>query len=189
VWSAKLVAKTETHQIWPICLAARRGLLHPAFAWSGFSSAFVSIAVGQKLQVDLGTVDALLASIVGICLLYIYSAAIGFAAGRWGLNFQLMVGEVFARAGAILCTLTFAGFVAGRLGFHVALTTGSRLDTHSFTSRADGDAPGYAVRMRGRVRLVRERLRRFCVAFFDTVPWPQSPRDPRRSDLYSARWS
>jgi cytosine permease len=116
------VAKTETHQIWPIPLAARRGLLHPAFAWSGFSSAFVSIVVGQKLQMDLGTVDALLASIIGSWLLFIYSGAIGFAGGRWGLNFQLMLAAVFGRAGAILPSLMFAGLVAGWFGFHVVLT-------------------------------------------------------------------
>lgn len=117
------MSKAEKDEIWPIPLTARRGLLHPAFAWSGFSSAFASIVIGEQLQGGLGTIDALLASIIGSWLLFIYSAAIGFAAGRWGLNSQLMLTAVFGRAGAILPGVLLAGLVAGWFGFHVALTT------------------------------------------------------------------
>ena len=117
------MSNPEKEEIWPIPLASRRGLLYPAFAWSGFSSAFASIVVGKQLQVGLGTVDALLASVIGSWLLFIYSAVIGFAAGRWGLNFQLMLTAVFGKTGAILPGVLLAGLVAGWFGFHVALTT------------------------------------------------------------------
>lgn len=117
------MSNPEASEIWPIPLSARRGLLHPAFAWSGFSSAFASIVIGGQLQSGLGTSDALLASIIGSWLLFIYSAAIGFAAGRWGLNFQLTLTAVFGRAGAILPGVLLAGLVAGWFGFHISLTT------------------------------------------------------------------
>lgn len=108
--------------IWPVPLSARRGLVHPAFAWSGFTSAFASILIGARLQAELGTLDALLASVLGCWLLFIYSAAIGFAAGRWGLTSQLMLAAVFGRAGAIIPGALLALLVAGWFGFHVVLT-------------------------------------------------------------------
>lgn len=116
------VTRIEGDDIWPIPLAARRGLLHPAFAWSGFSSAFASIVFGHRLQMELGTPDALLACVLGSWLLFIYSAAIGYAGGRWGLNSQLMLQAVFGRVGAILPGVVLAGLVAGWFGFHVSLT-------------------------------------------------------------------
>lgn len=106
----------------PIPLSRRRGLLYPAFAWSGFTSAFASIIVGQRLQSGLGTPDALLAVILGSWLLFVYSAAIGFAAGRWGLNSQLTLEAVFGRAGAVLPGLLLAFLVTGWYAFHVILT-------------------------------------------------------------------
>lgn len=117
------MSKPETSEISPIPLSHRRGLLHPAFAWSGFSSAFASIVIGGQLQAGLGTSDALLASVIGSWLLFIYSAAIGFAAGRWGLNFQLTLTAVFGRAGALLPGVLLAGLVAGWFGYHIGLTT------------------------------------------------------------------
>ncbi|HWJ73954.1 MAG TPA: cytosine permease [Kaistia sp.] len=117
------VVRDGVDTIWPIPLSARRGLIHPAFAWSGFTSAFASIVIGARLQGDLGTLDAVLAAILGCWLLFIYSAAIGFAAGRWGLNSQLMLSAVFGRAGAILPGVLLAGLVAGWFGFHIMLTT------------------------------------------------------------------
>lgn len=106
----------------PIPLSRRRGLLYPAFAWSGFTSAFASIIVGQRLQAGLGTPDALFAVILGSWLLFVYSAAIGFAAGRWGLNSQLTLEAVFGRAGAVLPGLLLAFLVTGWYAFHVILT-------------------------------------------------------------------
>ncbi|GGC86523.1 cytosine permease [Chelatococcus reniformis] len=124
--------------IWPVPLAARRGLVRPAFAWSGFTSAFASILVGARLQAELGTLDALLASILGSWLLFIYSAAIGFAAGRWGLNSQLMLTAVFGRVGAILPGVLLAALVAGWFGFHVMLTTAVLADATGLASAPTG---------------------------------------------------
>lgn len=113
----------QTAAVNPIPLSRRRGLLYPAFAWSGFTSAFASIIVGQRLQSGLGTPDALFAVVLGSWLLFVYSAAIGFAAGRWGLNSQLTLEAVFGRAGAILPGLLLAFLVTGWYAFHVLLTT------------------------------------------------------------------
>lgn len=110
------------HAIRPIPLSARRGLLYPAFVWSGFTSAFFCVVIGNRLQVGLGTADALIAVMLGSWLLFVYSAAIGFAAGRWGLNSQLMLEAIFGRLGAILPGLLLAFLVTGWFAFHVMLT-------------------------------------------------------------------
>jgi cytosine permease len=107
----------------PIPLSARRGLLYPAFVWSGFTSAFVCVVIGNRLQSGLGTTDALAAVILGSWLLFVYSAAIGFAAGRWGLNSQLMLEAIFGRLGAILPGVLLALLVTGWFAFHVVLMT------------------------------------------------------------------
>jgi hypothetical protein len=182
----ELVAKTDTHRIWPIPPAAQCGLLRPAFAGSEFCSDFFSIVVSQELFMDLGTADALLASTIGSSLFFIYSAAIGCAAHPWGLNFQLMLPAVFGRVRASRPSLVFAELVADWFGFDVG---DSRLDTDSFTSRTDSEGLGSAVRTQGLLRVVCGRLRGFCIAFFDTFLGYQTARDPRRSDLHSARWS
>jgi cytosine permease len=106
----------------PIPLPRRRGLIFPAFAWSGFSSAFASIIVGSYLQASLGTLDALFAAILGNWILFIYSAAIGFAAGRWGLSSQLVLEAVFGRWGAVIPGALLGSLVTGWFAFHVALT-------------------------------------------------------------------
>ncbi|WP_412050807.1 cytosine permease [Hoeflea sp. Naph1] len=114
---------SQTASVNPIPLSRRRGLFYPAFAWSGFTSAFASIIVGHRLQLGLGTPDALFAVVLGSWLLFVYSAAIGFAAGRWGLNSQLTLEAVFGRTGAILPGLLLAFLVTGWYAFHVVLTT------------------------------------------------------------------
>ncbi|WER50341.1 cytosine permease [Cupriavidus sp. WKF15] len=106
----------------PIPLPRRRGLLFPAFAWTGFSSAFASIIVGGYLQASLDTFDALFAAILGNWILFIYSAAIGFAAGRWGLSSQLVLEGVFGRWGAVMPGALLGALVTGWFAFHVAVT-------------------------------------------------------------------
>jgi len=96
--------------------------MHPAFAWSGFTSAFASIVIGNRLQAELGTFDALFAVVLGNWILFIYSAAIGYAAGRWGLNSQLVLEAVFGRSGALLPGLVLAFLVTGWFAYHVVLT-------------------------------------------------------------------
>jgi cytosine permease len=113
---------TENTGVQPIPLSRRRGLLFPAFAWSGFTSAFASIIVGSQLQLELGTFDALFAVILGNWILFVYSAAIGFAAGRWGLSSQLMLEAVFGRWGAMVPGLLLGCLVTGWFAFHVILT-------------------------------------------------------------------
>ncbi|WP_240975180.1 hypothetical protein [Paraburkholderia aromaticivorans] len=88
----------------------------------GFSSAFASIIVGSYFQASLGTVDALFAATLGNWILFIYSAAIGFAAGRWGLSSQLVLEGVFGRWGAVIPGAMLGSLVTGWFAFHVALT-------------------------------------------------------------------
>src|ERR1700738_1591123 len=89
----------------PIPLSERRGVLYPAFVWSGFTAVFSCLIIGNRLQVALGTIDAAIAVVLGSWLLFLYSAAIGFACGRWGLNFQIMLKAIFGRSGAIVPSL------------------------------------------------------------------------------------
>jgi cytosine permease len=107
----------------PIPLSQRRGLIFPALAWSGFTSALASIIVGSQLQAGLGTFDALFAVILGNWILFVYSAAIGFAAGRWGLSSQLVLEVVFGRWGAAVPGLLLGSLVTGWFAFHIVLTT------------------------------------------------------------------
>ncbi len=106
----------------PIPLSDRRGVFYPALVWSGFTAAFVCVVIGNRLQVALGTIDALAAVVLGNWLLFVYSAAIGFACGRWGLNFQLVLKAVFGRLGAILPSLLLAVLVTGWFAYQVMLT-------------------------------------------------------------------
>ncbi|SKC99719.1 Purine-cytosine permease [Burkholderia sp. YR290] len=106
----------------PIPLPRRRGLIFPAFAWSGFSSAFASVIVGSHLQASLGTLDALFAVTLGNWILFIYSAAISFAAGRWGLSSQLVLEGVFGRWGAVIPGALLGMLVTGWFAFHVTIT-------------------------------------------------------------------
>lgn len=110
-------------RIHPIPLSNRRGLLYPAFVWSGLTSAFACVFIGNCLQTQLGTTEALAAVILGNWLLFIYSAAIGFAAGRWGLNSQLMLEAVFGRLGAMLPGVLLSLLVTGWFAFQVAFFT------------------------------------------------------------------
>ena len=106
----------------PLPLSQRRGLVFPAFAWLGFTSAFASVVIGSLLQSKLGTLDALAAAILGNWILFVYSAAIGFAAGRWGLSSQLTLAAVFGRWGALVPGIILGSLVTGWFAFHVVLT-------------------------------------------------------------------
>jgi cytosine permease len=106
----------------PIPLSERRGVLYPAFVWSGFTAVFSCMIIGNRLQVALGTIDAAIAVVLGSWLLFLYSAAIGFACGRWGLNFQIMLKAIFGRSGAIVPSLLLAIFVTGWFSFHLMMT-------------------------------------------------------------------
>ena len=79
----------------PIPLNGRLGFLEPAIIWSGFGIAFICAVIGGIIQQGLGTVDAILAIITGNVILFLYASAIGYPAGKWGLNFPLTIKSVF----------------------------------------------------------------------------------------------
>lgn len=105
----------------PLPAGARLGLVYPALIWSGFGAAFVCVLIGNRLQRDLGTFDALLAILIGNWLLFVYSAAIGFACGRWGLTAPLMLREAFGRLAGVVPILLLAVLVCGWFAVQVDL--------------------------------------------------------------------
>jgi cytosine permease len=106
----------------PVPLSGRRTVLYPALVWSGFTAAFVCVVIGNRLQIALGTIDALVAAVLGNWVLFVYSAAIGFACGRWGLDFQLTLKIVFGRLGAVIPGLLLAVLVTGWFAYQLMLT-------------------------------------------------------------------
>lgn len=114
-------AREEFHSI-PVPLRARLGFAEPAIVWSGFGIAFICAVIGGLIQQGLGTVDAILAILLGNFILFLYSAAIGFANGKWGTNFPLTVKYVFGEKGATVPILILAVLVTGWYAFQAWLT-------------------------------------------------------------------
>ena len=79
--------------------------------WSGFGIAYICAVIGGLIQQGLGTTNAILAILLGNLILFLYSAAIGYANGKWGLNFPLTVKAVFGRKGAIVPILILYPFL------------------------------------------------------------------------------
>lgn len=113
--------KEEYHDK-PVPLRARLGFKEPALVWSGFGIAYICAVIGGLIQQGLGTTDAILAILLGNFILFVYSAAIGYANGKWGLNFPLTVKAVFGRKGAIVPILVMAVLVTGWYAFQAWLT-------------------------------------------------------------------
>ena len=106
----------------PIPLSQRLGFAQPALVWSGFGIAFICAVIGGLIQQGLGTVDAIIAILLGNFILFLYSAVIGYAAGKWGVNFPLMMKYVFGARGAVLPVLVLAVLVTGWFAFQAWLT-------------------------------------------------------------------
>ncbi len=113
--------KEEYHDK-PVPLRARLGFKEPALVWSGFGIAYICAVIGGLIQQGLGTTNAILAILLGNFILFLYSAAIGYANGKWGLNFPLTVKAVFGRRGAIVPILIMAVLVTGWYAFQAWLT-------------------------------------------------------------------
>src|SRR5882672_169112 len=113
---------TEEYHDKPIPLRARLGFKEPALVWSGFGIAYICAVIGGLIQQGLGTTNAILAILLGNLILFLYSAAIGYANGKWGMNFPLTVKAVFGRKGAIVPILVMAVLVTGWYAFQAWLT-------------------------------------------------------------------
>jgi cytosine permease len=113
--------KEEYHDK-PVPLRARLGFKEPALVWSGFGIAYICAVIGGLIQQGLGTINAILAILLGNAILFLYSAAIGYANGKWGLNFPLTVKAVFGRKGAVIPILVMAVLVTGWYAFQAWLT-------------------------------------------------------------------
>jgi cytosine permease len=113
---------TEEYHDKPVPLRARLGFKEPALVWSGFGIAYICAVIGGLIQQGLGTTNAILAILLGNFILFLYSAAIGYANGKWGMNFPLTVKEVFGRRGAIVPILIMAVLVTGWYAFQAWLT-------------------------------------------------------------------
>ncbi|WP_176832510.1 cytosine permease [Geodermatophilus sp. DSM 45219] len=103
-------------------MAARLGFGQPAWVWSGFGIAFICAVIGGTIQQGLGTVDAILAIIAGNVILFVYASALGYASGKWGLNFPLTVRAVFGGRGSVIPIVILAVLVTGWFSFHTWLT-------------------------------------------------------------------
>ena len=112
----------EEYHSKPVPLRARLGFRDPALVWSGFGIAYICAVIGGIIQQGLGTTDAVLAILLGNFILFLYSAAIGYANGKWGLNFPLTVKAVFGEVGAVLPILVMAVLVTGWYAFQAWLT-------------------------------------------------------------------
>ena len=106
----------------PVPLGARLGFHDPALLWSGFGIAYICAVIGGLIQQGLGTTNAILAIALGNFILFLYSAAIGYGNGKWGLNFPLTVKAVFGEKGAVVPILILAVLVTGWYAFQAWLT-------------------------------------------------------------------
>ena len=112
----------EEYHSTPVPMAARLGFGQPAWVWSGFGIAFICAVIGGTIQQGLGTVDAILAIISGNVILFVYASALGYASGKWGLNFPLTVRAVFGGRGSVIPIVILAVLVTGWFSFHTWLT-------------------------------------------------------------------
>ena len=110
------------YQSKPVPLSARQGFSGPALVWAGFGAAFVSAVIGGLIQRGLGTVEAIFAILLGNWILFVYSAAIAFASGKWGMNFSLTAKAVFGDRGALVPVVLLALLATGWFAFQGALT-------------------------------------------------------------------
>jgi cytosine permease len=106
----------------PVPLTQRLGFGEPALVWSGFGIAFICAVIGGLIQQGLGTVDAILAIMLGNLILFLYSALIAYPSGKWGINFPLTVKYVFGSSGAVVPVLVLAVLVTGWYAFQAWLT-------------------------------------------------------------------
>jgi len=113
--------KEEFHDV-PVPLKNRLGFGDPAIVWCGFGVAFICAVIGGLIQQGLGTVNAILAILLGNAILFVYSALIGYADGKWGLNFPLTIKAVFGEGAAFLPIVILALLVTGWFSFHSWLT-------------------------------------------------------------------
>lgn len=115
-------SQVDEYHARPVPLADRLGFGQPAWVWSGFGIAFICAVIGGSIQQGLGTWGAISAIILGNAILFVYASALGYASGRWGLNFPLTVRATFGRLGAVLPIIILASLVTGWYSFHTWLT-------------------------------------------------------------------
>lgn len=115
-------AEVDEYQSRPIPMSGRLGFKQPAWVWSGFGIAFICAVIGGVIQQGLGTWPAIAAILLGNVILFFYASALGYASGKWGMNFPLTVRATFGRVGAVLPILVLAALVTGWYSFHTWLT-------------------------------------------------------------------
>lgn len=106
----------------PVPAAGRLGFKDPALVWSGFGIAYICAVIGGTIEVGLGMPNAIYAIVLGNIVLFVYSALIGYASGKWGFNFPLMVREAFGRGGAVVPMTILGVLVTGWYAFQAWLT-------------------------------------------------------------------
>src|SRR2546422_8465686 len=120
----------------PVPLSARLGFRDPALVWSGFGIAYICAVIGGLIQQGLGTTNAILAIALGNFILFLYSAAIGYGNGKWGLNFPLTVKAVFGEQGAAVPILILAAHVTACSAFPAGLSDGLNQGAFGYVGRS-----------------------------------------------------
>ena len=121
-WFAETPETSDEYHLQPVPLHKRLGFRDPALVWTGFAIAYICAVIGGNIQTGLGMPQAAYAIILGNSTLFIYSSLIAYIAGKWGLNFPLMVKAVFGQQGAVIPTLVLAFLVTGWYAFQTWLT-------------------------------------------------------------------
>lgn len=115
-------AKEEMeYQHVPIPMDKRLGFQGPALVWSGFGIAFICAVIGGIIQQSLGTINGIIAIIIGNLILFLYSAVIGYTSGEHGINFPLTVRYVFGDRGAFVPIVLLSLLVTGWFAFQAWL--------------------------------------------------------------------
>lgn len=121
-WFAETEGSSDEYHSQPVPATKRLGFRDPALIWAGFAIAYICAVIGGTIQTGLGMPTAIYAITLGNFILFIYSSFIAYIAGKWGLNFPLMVKAVFGRKGALLPILILAFLVTGWYAFQTWLT-------------------------------------------------------------------
>ena len=117
-----VIENVEEFHSEPVPNSERLGFKQPAWVWSGFGIAFICAVIGGTIQTGLGTRNAIIAILLGNLILFIYASALGYASGKWGMNFPLTVTAVFGKSGAFIPIVLLATLVTGWYSFHTWLT-------------------------------------------------------------------
>jgi len=93
-----------------------------AAVWFGFPMIITCALFAGVLAALLGFQSAVVAIVIGNAILFAYVGALSYLSGESGLNFALVAGRVFGRAGYVVASAFLAIVVVGWFAFQTGLT-------------------------------------------------------------------